>query len=135
MKRALLLFLIFIPLNFAQEIKNAWFKEPIPNFPMSSAYMTIVNNTDKELVLEKVTGPDAPVYEIHTHKKIDGVMKMRKLTEIRIPAGEAHELKPMSDHIMIMKMPRKKFDKKETTLTLFFKGLNPLEIRLPVRKP
>ncbi len=137
MKRnPLILALILFSMQIqSQEIKDAWFKAPIPNMPMTAAYMKITNNTDKELILEKVTGPDAPVYELHTHKKVDGVMKMRQVPFIKIPVGKTHELKPMSDHIMLMKMKREKFDKKETTLTLFFKGLNPLKIKVPVKKP
>lgn len=127
--------LSLISSSFGQEIKNAWFKMPMPNMPMTAAYMEITNNTDKDLILEKVEGPDAPVYEIHTHKKENGVMKMRQVRNIKIPVGKTHILKPMGDHIMLMQMPRKKFDKKETTLTLFFRSLNPIKITVPVKKP
>jgi copper(I)-binding protein len=137
MKASLLIIVLtfLVSSSHSQEIKEAWFKAPMPGMRMTAAYMKITNNTDKELVLEKVTGPDAPVYELHTHKKEKGVMKMRQVPFIKIPVGKTHELKPMSDHIMLMKMKREKFDKKETTLTLFFKDLNPVKIKVPVKKP
>lgn len=134
MKFLILSLLLSLPPQ-AQKITEAWFKMPMPNMPITAAYMKITNDTDKELILEKVTGPDAAVYEIHTHRKENGVMKMRQIKTLSIPVGKTHVLKPMSDHIMLLEMPRKKFDKKETSLKLFFKGLKPLKIKLPVKKP
>ena len=130
-----LLFSLFSGLDLqAQVIENAWIKKPLPGLKMTAAYMLIVNPTDKELVLEKITGPDALYYEIHTHKSENGIMKMRQLKSIKIAPKSKHELKPMGDHIMVMQTNNELPNKLKTTMTLYFKGQKPKEINLEVNK-
>lgn len=139
MKKQTTLFLVFLfalgfKFSHAQEIKNPWLKKPMPGLKMTAAYMTIANNTKKELVLEKVSGPDAKFYEIHTHSKVNGVMKMRKLESLSIPIGKEVVLKPMSYHIMLLQMPKTPFEKKSTQLTLHFSNGPQKTVELPVKK-
>ncbi len=118
----------------AQKVENAWIKMPIPGLKMTAAYMSITNDTDSELILEKITGPDALYYEIRTHQKVNGVMKMRQLQNIIIPVGKTHILKPMSDHIMIMQTNKELLKKKKSKLTLHFLGNKKKEVSLDVKK-
>lgn len=117
----------------AQIVENAWIKMPMPGLKMTAAYMTITNDTKTELVLEKITGPDALYYEIHTHQKVNGIMKMRQLKKITIPIGKTHILKPMSDHIMIMQTNKELLKKKKSKLTLHFLGNKKKEVSLDVK--
>lgn len=125
---------LILPISHAQEIKNPWLKKPMPGLKMTAAYMTIANNTEKELVLEKVSGPDAKFYEIHTHSKINGVMKMRKIKKLTIPVGQEVVLKPMSYHIMLLQMPKAPFKKESSQLTLHFSDGSKKIVQLPVKK-
>lgn len=125
---------LLLQVSYAQEIKNPWLKKPMPGMKMTAAYMTIANNTEKELVLEKVSGPDAKFYEIHTHSKVNGVMKMRKLEKLTIPIGKEVVLKPMSYHIMLLQMPKAPFKKKSSQLTLHFSDGSKKTVQLPVKK-
>lgn len=134
MKALLVLLTLSLSSLYAQEVKDPWLKKPMPGLKMTAAYMTIVNNTAEELFLEKVTGPDAKFYEIHTHSKVNGVMKMRKIEGISIAPGKEHTLRPMSDHIMLIQMPKAPFNKTESQLTLHFKGGKTLKVKLPVIK-
>ena len=106
----------------AQSITSAWVKRPIPGMKLTGAYMLITNNTAKKLTLVNVTGADADYYEIHTHEKIDGVMKMRQLKQLEIPIGKSVELKPKSYHIMLIQIKKGSLNPgtKKTELTLHF---------------
>ena len=120
--------------SMAQVVTKAWLKRPMPGLNMTAAYLTLENTTKKPLILEKVTGPDAEVYEIHTHLKVNGVMKMRKLDYLTIKPGKIHQLKPMGDHIMLLNMPRGAFTKKTSQITLHFKDGSRKIVELPVKK-
>ena len=134
MKSIIFLTLLFSwPLK-AQVITEAWLKQPMPGLKMSAAYMTIDNNTDQDLVLEKVTGPDAKFYEIHTHSKENGIMKMRKIETLTITSGKKHILKPMADHIMLLEMHETPFTKKSSHITLQFRGNKKLKVELNIKK-
>jgi hypothetical protein len=134
MKSIILLTLLFSWHLKAQVITDAWLKQPMPGLKMSSAYMTITNNTDQDLILEKVTGPDAKFYEIHTHSKVKGVMKMRKIENLTILSGKRHTLKPMADHIMLLEMHKTPFTKKSSHITLHFRGNKKLKVELNIKK-
>jgi periplasmic copper chaperone A len=67
-----------------------------------------------------VSSPLATDVEIHEMKMEDGVMKMRAVDALPLPAGQAVALKPGSYHVMLMglKSPIKAGDAVPLTLTV-----------------
>ena len=99
--------LILSPLAYAGddlEITNAWVREPIPGRMMSAAYLTITNPSDSDRVLTSVTADWAGLIEIHTHLHEDGVMRMRQLPSLVIPAGETVTFEPGGLHLMLFRL-------------------------------
>ncbi len=131
MKFAALITLLTLS-SFAQEVKNPWIKKPI--IGMTGAYMVIQNNTNKEVSLIRVEGEDAKHYEIHTHTKVDGVMKMRQIKELVINPKKSVELKPMSYHIMMLEIPKKKIKNLSGKMKLIFSNGKTIEITAPVKE-
>ncbi len=91
-------------------VKNAWARATPASARAGAAFMTLKNTGDKA---DKVVAADADVsrvVELHTHKKVDGVMKMRQIPDIPVPAGKAVRLQPGGLHIMFidLKAPLKK---------------------------
>ena len=111
-------------------VSDAWVKSTVPGGNVSAAYLRIHSRTSLRLV--KVASPVAGIIEIHDMKMNDGVMEMKALDAIDVPAGKSVELKPGGMHIMLMKVekPINKGDKVPLVLTFEGAGKNPLVVTL-----
>jgi len=103
------------------EVKNAWARATPGKAENGAAYLTVESPTGDRLTA--VSTPVASKAELHTMTMEGGVMKMRPLTGIDLPAGQPVTLKPGSDHIMLLglKQPLRPGDSVPLTLT-FAKG-------------
>jgi len=116
-------------------IDHPWSREAPPNAPVIGGFFQLTNHGDSDDALIAAESPIAGHVEIHTHKKEDGVMKMIKIDEIRIPVNESVLLKPGSFHLMIFNPTQslKKGDRFPITLT--FKNAGKVEVEMTVEKP
>lgn len=83
-------------------VENAHIRESIPGAPNSAAFMTLSNTSDQDVVLTSVTSELAGATELHNHINDGGVMRMREVPEILVPAGQSVDLKPGGLHVMFM---------------------------------
>jgi len=86
--------------NKAVEVDNAWARATPGKAETGAAYVTL-----KAASADRLIGAATPVAkkaELHTMTMEDGVMKMRPLTGIDLPAGQAVTLKPGAMHIMLL---------------------------------
>ena len=83
---------------------DAYVREPIPGRYMSAAFMTLSNATNQDKILTSVSADWAGIIEIHTHLHDNGVMRMRQLESLTIPAGESVSLQPGGLHLMLFKL-------------------------------
>jgi periplasmic copper chaperone A len=105
-------------------ISDAWVRGTVPGQKVTGAFMQITSATDASLVA--VTSPVAKVAEIHTMSHEGGVMKMRRVEAIALPAGKPVELGPGGYHVMLMDVGQalKEGDKVPLTLTFADKAGN-----------
>ena len=98
-------------------ITDAWVKTTIPGGSVSAAYMNIKSATPLKLV--KAESSFAGIVEIHDMKMNDGVMEMKALDAVNVPANKLVKLAPAGMHVMLMKVkkPINKGDKVRLTLT------------------
>ncbi|HIF9436252.1 TPA: copper chaperone PCu(A)C [Photobacterium damselae] len=82
-------------------VENAWMPIAPTNSTVRAVYLSIQNNSDHLAKLTKVHSPNSQAIELHTHQHQDGMMKMRKLDYITIPANGKIPLKPHGDHLML----------------------------------
>jgi copper(I)-binding protein len=66
----------------------------------------IENPGDAEVVLTEAASPDFGAIEIHTMYDDQGTMRMRRVTELRVPAKGQVELKPGGLHLMMFRPKR-----------------------------
>lgn len=85
-------------------IRGAYVREPVPGRQMSAAFMTLSNTTAQDKILTRVSADWAENIEIHTHQHDNGVMRMRQLASLTIPAGESVSLQPGGLHLMLFKL-------------------------------
>ena len=85
-------------------VSDAWARATMPGQKVSAAYMQI--RADAPARLLSATSPVAPRVEVHEMKMDGGVMRMRQLQTIDLPAGKTVSLEPGGLHIMLMNLPK-----------------------------
>jgi hypothetical protein len=104
-----------------------------PGLPNSAVFMTLVNNSKENRALVAAETPSAGVVELHTHVHEDGMMKMRKVDKIEIPAGQTVALKPGGLHVMLIGLKEKLEPGQEVHMNLIFDKGGKEHIMAPVR--
>lgn len=99
-------------------VKDAWIRGIAPGQHATGAFMQLASPADTTLVA--VTSPIAKVGEIHTMTMDNGVMRMRALPSLPVPAGKAVELKPGGYHVMLLDLTGPLADGAQVPLTLTF---------------
>jgi len=116
-------------------VSNAWIRGTVPGQRGTGAFMNLVSPTDAALV--GASSPVAGVVEIHEMAMDGGVMRMRAIGNLALPAGKPVELKPGGYHVMLMdlKQPLKEGESVEVTLTFADKAGKQTKqaLKVPVR--
>ena len=95
--------------------------------------MAIHNNSSKNDLLISVTSTVAKKVELHTHKDVEGVMRMIKLEDgIVIPGMGHHALKRGGDHVMFMGLTQSLDHGDEIEVTLIFERAGSVKLKIPV---
>ena len=81
-------------------ITNAWAKTTVPGGKESAAYMDIKSTAPVKLL--KAETSIAGNVEIHNMSMKDGVMEMKAVDAIDVPANKTISLKPGGYHVMLM---------------------------------
>jgi len=115
-------------------VEQPWVRLNAPGAQATGAFMVLGNVGGKALKIVRAESPVAQVTELHDHINDGGVMKMRAIPALIIPAGEKATLKPGSLHVMLidLKAPLKEGD--QVPITLFFEDDSRTTIEAPVRK-
>ena len=115
-------------------VENAHIRESIPGAPNSAAFMTLNNTSDQDIVLTSVTSQLARTTELHNHINDEGVMRMREVPEIVVPAGQSVELKPGGLHVMFMGLATPLKQGEQGSFTLFDQSGQAYPVQAPVKK-
>ena len=115
------------------EISDAYARTSMPGVLNSAAFMTIKNNSDKDVNLIAANTDKSDVTELHTHINENGMMKMQKVDFIKIPAKSQSVLKPGSDHIMLMNLPTPIKEGDEIAINLKFDNNENLNISVKAK--
>lgn len=104
--------------------------------PMGAGFLTLTNTGAAEDTLTKVDVAWAERAEIHDHLKDEnGVMRMRKLEALAVPAGQAVELRPMGKHLMFFGVKEALTAGEKRPVTLTFAKAGAVTVELPVQAP
>jgi copper(I)-binding protein len=105
-----------------------------PGQSISAAFLQLNNNSDEMNYLIKATSPIANVVELHEHIHDKGMMKMRRVERIEIPAKSSTLLKPGGYHIMLIDLKGTLALDQKITINLEFSDGSKQIIIAPVRK-
>ena len=114
-------------------IEGAWTRATVPGQKAGGAFMRITANEPLQLL--RAESPAAGHAEVHEMKMDGGVMKMRALPALDLPAGKAVELKPGGYHIMLMDLKAPLAKDTQLPLTLVFKDAKGEERRMELQVP
>lgn len=115
-------------------LEQPWSREMPPTAPTAAAYLTIHNHGTTADRLVGAATPVAGKAELHEHAHVDGLMKMRQVAAIEIPAGGEVKLAPMGYHVMFFDLPKLPRDGERFPLTLEFEKAGNVEVEVTVRK-
>ncbi|MGQ9685376.1 MAG: copper chaperone PCu(A)C [Thiobacillaceae bacterium] len=99
---ALALSLLLAAPAWASEImvQNAWTRATAPGQAVGAAFMDL--RAKRSMSVVGGQSPAAERVELHTMAMQEGVMVMRRVPEISLPAGQTVQLKPGGLHIMLI---------------------------------
>lgn len=117
----------------ALEIKNAWVAEGPPVAPVLAGYMDIENHTAKDVAITGSSCADFKTVEIHEMRMAGGMMEMKQIEKLIIPAGKTVKLEPGGYHLMLI-TPKQAFKAGDNvTVTLKLDNGQTLAVNMPVK--
>lgn len=114
-------------------VGEAYIRGLPPGQAVTAAFMTIRNGYDHDCRLSGAASPIANRAELHQHRHRDGVMSMRRVPELSIPAGGQVDLKPGGYHLMLFGLQTPLVHGEEYPLSLLFETCPDVQLNVPVR--
>ncbi|MEZ5574039.1 MAG: copper chaperone PCu(A)C [Halioglobus sp.] len=83
------------------EFENVWVRAMPPFQTNSAGYLTLTNRGDTAIAIVGASSNVAEKVELHTTRKVDGLMRMEPLEALAVAPGERVELAPGGMHLMM----------------------------------
>lgn len=141
MKRVVISFAVLMSALFSQtqaqvSVKDAWVRATVAQQKATGAFMQLQSAQDAKLI--SAQSPVAGVVEVHEMRMDGGIMKMRAVPSLALPAGQAVDLKPGGYHVMLMDLKGQVKEGDTVPVTLVVEGQDgqrqTVEIKVPARK-
>ncbi len=104
-----------------------------PGQPNSALFVILKNTGTVDRALVRAASPVAKRVELHNHINDGGVMRMRQVEQIEIPAGGSAELQPGGYHVMLIGLQQQLTPNDQVTLELSFDDGSSASLVAPVR--
>lgn len=105
-----------------------------PGQTVSAAFMQLENGSAEALSVVNATSTVSKVVELHSHVHEGGMMKMRRIDNIDVPANGKAVLEPGGLHIMLIGLHDELQLDQKVSITLEFSDGSSKTIEAPVRK-
>lgn len=118
-------------------VKDAWVRATVPQQKATGAFMQLTAAQNSKLI--GVSSSAVPVVEVHEMSMEGGVMKMRPVSALALPAGKTVALTPGGYHVMLMdlKQQMKAGEVVPLSLTIEYAAgkRETIEVKAEVRAP
>lgn len=114
-------------------VEDAYVRAMPPGSPNTAAFLTLVNTGTEAVVIDGGQSDAAERVEIHGHFHSDGMMSMRAVPEISVPAGGEMQLQPGGYHLMLIGTLRPLKPGDRVKLVLTSGNATVVEAELPVQ--
>ena len=98
------------------QVTGAWARATLPGQKVGGVYMQLRSDTSAKLV--GVRTPIAHAAEVHQMSNDGGVMRMRRVDTLDLPAGKTVALEPGGYHVMLLDIERPLKAGERITVTL-----------------
>jgi copper(I)-binding protein len=98
-------------------IDMPYVRAPVPGQNMTAAFLMISNSGEQNCKLIAANSSYAKKIEFHTHKHVDGMMQMRPVKDVDVPAGSTIAFKPGGLHLMLFEVSSSDASSAEITLS------------------
>ena len=115
-------------------IVGPWSRELPPNAPNGAAYFRVVNGGGESDRIVSARTDIADTVEIHTHEMDGGMMKMRRVESVVVPAGGEVEFKPHGLHLMLFGLKEPLAGAGSYGLTVVFENAGELDVSVDVKR-
>ena len=102
------------------EVNGAWVRGTVPAQHASGAFMTLSSHDGAKVV--GASSPVAAKVEVHEMSMQNGIMVMRPMPDLEVPAGKEVVLAPGSYHIMLMGLKQQLKPGETVPITLQIEG-------------
>ena len=113
-------------------VESAYARAVPPGQFNSAAFMQLKNTGTQDISLIEASSDVAKNVELHTHIQDDGVMRMRQVDKIDLPAGAPVSLQPGGMHIMLIGLTQNLTAGENINLSLKFSDGTQQALHIPV---
>lgn len=112
-------------------VEDAWARATVSGQPSAAVYLTLRNSGGED----RLTGVSSPMgrASLHSTTMDGGVMRMRPVEALEVPAGSTVELKPGATHVMLAGLKRPLEAGSTFPLRLEFDESGGRELRVTIR--
>ncbi|MBN8543883.1 MAG: copper chaperone PCu(A)C [Alphaproteobacteria bacterium] len=97
---------------------DAWAPPSLDGASVGTAFATLHNPTDTAIEVKSFASDVAKTVELHDHVMENGMMKMRRVDPVVIPAKGQIVMKPGSYHVMLIGLKRPLLDGETVSVTI-----------------
>ena len=115
-------------------VSGAYVRATAPGQANGTAFMTLHNGSMQAYSLVDAEGDAAKAVELHTHINVDGMMKMRRIDKIDLPAHGEVVLKSGGHHVMLIGLKQMAKEGDSIHLSLVFNDGSKKMVNVPVKK-
>ncbi|SFB85287.1 hypothetical protein SAMN05660443_0542 [Marinospirillum celere] len=116
------------------QVKNPHVRAVPPGSQVTAAFMELHNHGSEKRALVDASSPVSAAVELHTHTEVDGVMQMRRVSQIELPAGGVARLEPGGLHLMLIDLHSGLNTDTQVEITLTLDDGSLIELNLPVKR-
>lgn len=113
--------------------EDAWLRETAQGAQVGAGYGVLRNVSAKPIQIVSMTTPVAESVEVHSMTMQDGVMRMRMLDTVVVPAKGRLVLEPGGFHLMLMGLRQPLVAGQSVAMTLTLAGGRTLTVQVPIR--
>ncbi len=114
-------------------IGHVWARPSPPGVSVAAVYMDIANQGSADDRLLRLTSVVANTVQLHETHDEHGMMSMRQLPFVDVPAGSAVKAAPGALHIMLLGLKKPLLNGDTFPLTLVFANAGELNVQVRVR--
>lgn len=111
-----------------------WSRALPPNAPNGAAYFQVENRGGESDRIVSARTDIAESVEIHTHEMDGGMMKMRRVESVEVPAGGEARFKPHGLHLMLLGLKEPLAEGGSYSLTVVFEKAGEVDVSVDVKR-